>query len=215
MRSILCILLLTTATASAGTEYRAIALEGGGRIVLSHGDVARADFVKGDARYTDIKVEGGKLVVENCRRACPRGYEMELAVTARDIDALSVRDGGTIEARGSFPEQPALSAAVSEGGAIDVRAMAARDVAASINSGGGIYTAPRARLTASVSHGGHVAYWGTPDVRRSVNDGGIVAPGRATDAHKPLDEIRPKLAPIPPLPAIPPLPKPAPASGSN
>src|SRR6185295_9055227 len=129
------------------------------------------------------------------RHACPRDYEMVLAVTARGIDALSVRDGGTIEALGAFPEQPALSAAVSEGGAIDARAMTARDVAASVNSGGGIYAAPRASLTASVSHGGHVAYWGSPDVRRSVNDGGVVAPGSAADAHKPLDELRPKLAP--------------------
>src|SRR6185312_896686 len=148
--------------------YHAIALRGGGHIVLRHGAAARVDFVEGSAGYTHVAVEGGELVVENCRDGC----HMTLSVTAPDITALSVRDGGRIEALGEFPEQAAVSAAVAEGGAIDIRAFAARDVTASVNEGGGIYTAPRANLTAAVSHGGHIAYWGSPTVRQSVSDGG-------------------------------------------
>jgi len=214
MRPIVCALLLITTAASAETAYHAIALRGGGHIVLRHGATARVDFVEGSAGYTHVAVEGGKLVVENCRDGCPHGYHMTLSVTAPDITALSVRDGGRIEALGEFPEQAALSAAVAEGGAIDIRAFAARDVTASVNEGGGIYTAPRANLTAAVSHGGHIAYWGSPTVRQSVSDGGAIAPGRPADAHKTLAELQPKLPPLPEppaapkLPPIPPLPEP-------
>jgi len=133
---------------------------------------------------------------------------MELAVTAHDIDALSVRDGGTVEVRGAFPEQASLALAVSEGGAIDGRAMQARDVTASVSQGGGIYAAPRASLTASVSHGGHIDYWGNVKIRQSVADGGVVKPGRVEDATRPLAEIRPKLSPPPAVPKLPEPPKP-------
>ena len=126
MRSIICLLLLTTTAAAAETSYNAIALRGGGHVVLRHGEIARADFVKGDARHTSIAVEGGTLVIVNCPVRCPRDYEMTLAVTAPDIRTLSVRDGGTIEALGDFPEQDGLRALVGEGGAIDGRAMAVR-----------------------------------------------------------------------------------------
>lgn len=207
MRFIACALFLVAIPAQAETAYRAIMLEGGGHTVLRHGDVARVDFIKGDARHTDIRVADGKLMVENCRLECPEGYEMMLAVTVPAIASLSVRDGGAIEALGIFPEQQALSAAVSEGGAIDIRAMPARDVTASVNDGGGIYAAPRASLTASVSHGGHIAYWGDMTVRRSVRDGGAIGPGRASDLHEPLAKLRPKLPPIPPLPDVPPIPR--------
>lgn len=202
MRSIVCFLLLTMTAASAETAYHAIALEGGGHIVLRHGDAARVDFVKGDAAHTAIRVADGKLIVENCRRDCPDGYEMELAVTAPEIAALSVRDGGAIEVQGGFPEQQTLSVSVSEGGLIDVRAMPAREIAASVNQGGNIYAAPRASLAAAVSHGGHIAYWGGAKIRQSVCDGGVIARGRAADARKPFQELRPKLPVIPALPNI-------------
>lgn len=202
MRSIACILLLTATASSAETAYRAIALEGGGHIVLRHGDAARVDFVKGDSKHTDIRVEGGKLVVENCHRDCPDGYRMELEVTAPEITALSVDDGGAIEALGAFPEQPALAVAVSNGGAIDIRAVRAAGLAASVNQGGAIYAAPRASLAASVSHGGHIVYWGNAGIRQSVNDGGVIERGAAADVHKPLEELRPKIPQIPPLPKI-------------
>ena len=73
---------------------------------------------------------------------------------------------------------------------------------ASVDQGGAIYVMPRSKLTASVSHGGQIAYWGSPRVERSVNDGGVIGPGSAQDAHKPLEDFRPKL---PALPDIPPL----------
>lgn len=202
MRSIVCLLLLTTTAASTETTYNAIALDGGGHIVLRHGDTARVDFLEGDAGHTKIRVEDDKLIVENCRFGCPRDYEMTLAVTAREIAGLSVRDGGTIEAQGVFPEQQALGVAVRDGGAVDIRAMQAREIAASVDEGGTIYAAPLASLAANVSHGGHIAYWGNIAVRRSVHDGGVVEPGRAADAHKPLAELRPKLPSIPALPSI-------------
>ena len=205
MRSIICFLLLTTAATAAETNYHAISLRGGGHVVLRHGVTARTDFVKGDARYTSVAVKDGTLVIVNCPTRCPRDYEMTLAVAAPDIRILSVRDGGAIEALGDFPEQDGLRVAVGEGGAIDGRAIAARAVTASVDQGGAIYVMPRAELTASVSHGGQIVYWGNPKVTRSILDGGVIRLGSAQDAHKPLEDIRPKLPPLPALPDIPPL----------
>jgi hypothetical protein len=85
---------------------------------------------------------------------------MVVEVTTPEIDALSVSDGGSIRSQGGFPGQAAIEARVHSGGAIDIRALDAADVTASVAQGGLIFTRPGRRLSARVEHGGGITYWG-------------------------------------------------------
>ena len=123
----------------------------------------------------------------------------------RRSPSISVSNGGTLQSLGAFPAQAAIKAHVEQGGRIDIRSIVADTVDASVYSGGGIFTNPRKTLTAAVTSGGAITYWGDARVKRSVRDGGVVQRGTPGDATKPLPEMGsdlPAIPPIPPVPAI-------------
>jgi hypothetical protein len=188
--------------------FRSIELRHGGHVIVRHGAVQRVSMLEGDPRCAAVGVGSDeRLVIESSGRACHGGRSMLIEVVTPQIAALYVSNGGTLQTRGGFGGQPSLEAAVEQGGTIDMRSIAADNVEASVNSGGRIFTNVRTALTADVTSGGLVAYWGSVrDVNRVIRHGGVVGRGKAEDADKPLSEMGPDLAPIPPIPALPALP---------
>ncbi len=192
----LAILLLALQTAG----FHAVELRGGGEVVVRHGAGQRVSLVEGDRRTTRIGVVGGRLVIDRCAVHCPRGYRLRVEVVTPSLTALSVADGGSLEAARGFPAQPNVAAGVSSGGVLDIRALAAEDVTASVANGGLIFTRPARRLNAAVAQGGAITYWGDPAVTRSIRQGGVVARGAAADEGRPLAELHPRPPAIPRLP---------------
>jgi hypothetical protein len=195
--------LLAMIAAAQTAPFDAIALSGGGEVIVRQGPVHEVRLVAGDARYTRVAVEAGRLSIEHCRHGCPRFYRLTAEVTAPRVSALSVTDGGVIRVRAGFSPQATAAASVRDGGAIDMRALAAADVTASIAQGGMVFTRPGRSLEAAVQQGGRVTYWGTPIVHSAVEQGGVVVRGNAADASRPLGDLSPHLPPIPPLPRLP------------
>jgi len=178
--------------------FRSITLRGGGEVVLRHGPVQKVVVLQGDPAVAQIVVNAGRLRIENCHLKCPDRHRLRVEVTSPVISGVSVGDGGTVRAVGAFPAQRSLGAAVSQGGGVDLRALPAAHVAASVDSGGRILVRADQTLSASVRQGGIVAYWGRPRVTRAIEGGGVVTEG--TD-----QEIAPLAAPIAPVAPIPPL----------
>jgi hypothetical protein len=58
-----------------------------------------------------------------------------------------------------------------------------------VEHGGRILTVPQASLLATVTQGGAIIYWGDPQVRSSIQHGGVVQEGTADDIDAPLSEI--------------------------
>lgn len=179
--------------------FRSITLRGGGEVVLRHGAVQKVVVLQGS--LPRIAVNGGRLRIENCETSCAEGHDLRVEVTSPAITGVSVGDGGVIRALGAFPPQRSLGAAVSSGGGVDLRALPADHVAAEVDSGGRILVRAQKTLSASVRHGGIVAYWGRPRVTRNVPDRGVVTEGSDEDVAQ-MNEQHP-IAPIPPLPPAP------------
>jgi Putative auto-transporter adhesin, head GIN domain len=207
--------LSATALASSGAaptvipvaQFRSVELHDGGNVIVRHGPTQRVTILMGDSRYTRIRVAGGqRLVIEKCQPDCPSDYQHRVEVITPEISAVSVSNGGTVQSVGAFPAQAAITAAVEQGGTVDIRSIPADAVDASVDSGGRIFTTPRMTLAATIVSGGGITYWGDPRVKRAVRDGGVVAKGTRADAGKPLSELNPPLAALPPIPPIAPIP---------
>jgi hypothetical protein len=186
-------------------HFRSVALQNGGDVILRHGPAQRVTVLKGSARCTQIRVVEEQLEIDNHNGDCPRHERIQIEVVTPQLVGVSVTSGGLLRSIGTFPVQLELAAAVEQGGTIDVRSIAADDVAASVYSGGRIFTSPRKTLAATVLSGGGITYWGDVRVRKSVRDGGVVSRGAAEDAGKPLSEWNLAPPPIPPLPPTPPI----------
>ena len=128
-------------------------------------------------------------MIDRCPDGCPSGYRLEVEIVTPEIGALSVRDGGWLRSAGTFPKQASLAVAVESGGILDMRSMNVDAVTAAVQHGGRILTEPRETLTAAIAQGGAVIYWGNPDVRRSIQHGGVVSRGKAADRGRPFEEI--------------------------
>lgn len=186
MRSSLCILsvlLLGTASASA-TDIRAqsfdgISISGGGHVVLKYGSSPRITLIKGSTEYTSFKFKrGGSLEIEACNTRCPEHYDLEIeAVTPNIVTAIAVKNGGKIESATGFPGQGEISIAVSGGGEIDVRNIAADQVNAAVNGGGNETVSAKNQLNAAVNGGGEIVYFGDPEVAQAVSSGGNIRRG--------------------------------------
>ncbi len=192
----LSILLLAAQTAS----FHEVELRNGGEVVVRHGAEPSVSLVEGDRRTTRINIAGGRLVIDRCAVRCPRGYRLRVDVVTPSLTALSVSDGGSLQAGRGFPRQANVAASVSSGGVLDIRALPVEDVTASVAHGGLIFTRPARRLAAAVAQGGAITYWGDPDVTRSIRQGGVVARGEAADEARPLADLHPRVPPIPRLP---------------
>jgi hypothetical protein len=168
--------------------FTSIQVPHGGHLVVRPGPASRVTFVQGSPEFTRVAVNGGVLVIDKCREGCPRRYRFELEVTMPSITRLSLANGGRIQTQGSFPRQQDFSVAVSHGGLIDVRSMAVDRVTATVEQGGSILTVPRASLMARVSNGGVITYWGEGRVTSSIQKGGVVQKGEASEINLPLSD---------------------------
>ena len=198
---------MTAQTVVPVAPFQSIELHRGrGHVLVRHGQTQRVTIVDGDLQFTRVRLDDGRLIIENCKPDCPRGYRLRLEVITPELASVSVSNGGMVQSVGSFPVQTAIEADVENGGMIDIRSIAADTVDASVDSGGAILTNARQTLTATIDSGGNITYWGDPRVRRSVRDGGVVKRGAPQDAQKPISEFRHDVIPIPPIPPTPPVP---------
>ena len=203
--AVACALLLLSSLPSAQTAaqsltpFRSVEMRDGGHVIVRHDQTQRVIFLKGTPDYTRVTIASGdRLVIEKCKSKCPRGYELEIAILVPELTALSVANGGRIESLGSFPRQAEIGVTVSNGGAIDMRSIPVGRVTASVVSGGAIFAKPLTVMVASVVQGGSITYWGDARVTSWIEHGGVVAKGTASDADKPLSELNPRIAPVPP-----------------
>ena len=180
--------------------FRSIALSDGGHVTVRHGDAQGVRVIAGEAA---IAVDGTQLRIAR-RRASEHRERLEVEVVAPALDALWVENGGRLVLAGDFPRQPSLAVAVSNGGALDARALAADRVTASVAQGGMIFARPLARLDAAVSHGGAITYWGDPQVQRAISHGGVVQRGDEEDTERTLEAMMPSRPKAPAAPEPPP-----------
>jgi hypothetical protein len=172
-----------------------------GHVVIRSAPTQRVTLLKGSLAYTRVAVtDAGVLVIDKCNVHCPRGYELEVEIQVPSVSRVSLANGGWIRSQGTFVLQTDLTARVAHGGTIDVRSMAVDRVTASVEQGGRILTVPRGSLFARVNQGGVITYWGNPQVRSSVQHGGVVDRGSANEINLPLGEVGPAL--LSPLTAI-------------
>ena len=192
---------LAAQTVISVEPFRSIEVRNGANVIVRHGATQRVTILTGSLRSPGVRIKDGeRLVIDNCRREC------QIEVVTPSLSAVSVSNGGTLQSLGTFPAQAAIRAEVEQGGTIDIRSMAPAAVDASVHSGGRIFTNPRETLAGTVTSGGGITYWGAVRVKQTVRDGGAVARGSLADAGKPLSELSPECAAIPPVPPLPPIP---------
>ena len=168
--------------------FTSIELPGGGHVALRPGATHSVTLVKGSPDYTRMTVaDGGRLVIDKCFRKCPRGYRIEVEISAPTVSSISLANGGRIQSLGDFPGQGELVIAVAHGGTVDARSMPAQRVIASVNQGGRILTVPSVSLVATVTQGGAITYWGDAHVRSSITHGGVVTRGNVGEMNLPLE----------------------------
>jgi hypothetical protein len=175
------------------SRFNSIELNGGGTVILRYGQEQRVRLVRGSLKEIDIRVSkgeqirlGGNAIVANRDQliidACRKGKCGETApvveVYTPSMSAVSVKNGGRLEARGAFPLQANVGAAVSSGGTMDLRAMPFSNVGASVSGGGSLLVRAETSLGASVQGGGDIRFWGNPSVGYSISGGGTILPGK-------------------------------------
>ncbi|MEA3081355.1 MAG: hypothetical protein QOD54_1023 [Sphingomonadales bacterium] len=157
------------------SPFRSVELRGGGDVEIVPGPVQRVILLTGSTAFTSFTVEhGGKLRIDACNSRCPRNYPLHIRIETPRMPDVAIRAGGKIVAGRSFAPMREISAAVSAGGTIDLRALVADDVSAAVNAGGDIYVRPRLSLSAAVNAGGDIHYSGRPRVSMAVSNGGDV-----------------------------------------
>ncbi|HJU68446.1 MAG TPA: hypothetical protein VJ650_09365 [Gemmatimonadaceae bacterium] len=186
--------------------FRSVELRHGGKVILRYGPTQRVTFLKGsrdDARVTIAS--GDALVIEKVKSKGRPRRELEIEILTPELARVSIAHGGMIESTGSFPRQVAIEASVDNGGTIDIRSMAVGSVAASVLSGGRIFTKPITRIAATVVEGGNITYWGDARVTSSIERGGVIERGDPSDADRPVSEMGFSIAPVHTIPAPPPI----------
>ncbi len=192
-------------------SFSSVELRNGGTVNLIRGPSQRVTLLEGDPDQVAIAIGAdGRLVIDRCPKHCERRRDLKVEVETPGVARIAVAEGGTIQSRGDFPLQAEIAVGVSQGGTIDIRSMPVANVTASVFSGGRIFTRTESNLSAEVEQGGNVTYWGDPVVESSIQFGGVVVRGIATDIDRPLADlglagpapIHP-VAPVPPIPAVP------------
>jgi Putative auto-transporter adhesin, head GIN domain len=157
-------------------HFDSVELKGGGDLYIVAGPVQRVTVLNGSSQLTSFRVrrQGQLEIVTACDSRCPHNYNLRIQVESPQVPDVAVSQGGTIVAQRGFGLQQQISAAVSEGGTIDLRAVEAESVSAAVNAGGDIFVRARESLSAAVHNGGDVHYSGHPAVSMAVSGGGDV-----------------------------------------
>jgi len=194
------------------SSFSSVELRNGGTVNLIHGQSQRVTLLKGDPESIGITIgDDGRLVIDRCPKRCQHRHALEVEVVTPALTAVAIAEGGTIQSRGDFPYQPQIEVAVSQGGIIDIRSMAAASVTASVYSGGRIFLKALTDLSAKVEQGGLITYWGDATVTSSVRNAAGVSKGNPADADKLLAEFFPEHASVPAVPVVPAVPAVQPA----
>ncbi|MFC3712120.1 M56 family metallopeptidase [Sphingoaurantiacus capsulatus] len=150
-------------------RVEALALNGGGEVILRHGARSQVRFLGGNPAAAKLNVSNDNLSISGGAN----GLKLELTVPS--IEAISIRGGGVVVARGEFPPTRDLAIAVHGGGVVETDAIKAHEVAAAIRGGGEIRTRVEHELAASVTGGGDINYRGDPrEVARAIEGGGTI-----------------------------------------
>jgi len=160
--------------------FSAVKLEGGGHVVIRHGDVQQVRLLQGSTQFTRFIVDRDNpdtLHIYACNNDCPHHYDLQIEITTPRIEALAIAGGGSIDGDGSLSGLRELTLAVDGGGRIDTRAVDSGAVTAAVHGGGHIKARARNALTAAVEGGGTIEYWGNPRVTQVVQGGGRVERG--------------------------------------
>lgn len=187
--SVVLLAPLPAQSTGATEPFTSIEIPGGGHVALRPAPTHSVALVRGSPDYTRVSVTDGRLVIDKCFRKCPRGYRLEVEISAPTVSSISFANGGRLQSLGDFPGQSELVLALAHGGTVDVRSMPARRVIASVNQGGRILTAAHVSLVATVNQGGAITYWGDAQVTSSIRHGGVVTRGNAGERNLPLSEI--------------------------
>ncbi|HJQ40345.1 MAG TPA: DUF2807 domain-containing protein [Thermoanaerobaculia bacterium] len=181
MRTLLIALALTSSAAAQTVvpvgPFRSVELQNGGHVTVRYAATQRVTLLSGSPRCARVRVDDGQRLVINNTGCHGDHQRLEVEVLTPVVAAAAVSNGGRLETDGAFPAQAELEVHVEQGGMLDVRAIAADVVDASVDSGGRIFTHARRTLTANVYSGGGITYWGDPRVTQSVQDGGAVMRG--------------------------------------
>ena len=154
--------------------FDSVQLRGGGSVVVRPGP-QRVIIISGSTQFTELRVDHrGQLRIDACDGRCPRNYDLRIEIHSPTVPDLAINGGGSIVAAPGFAPQGQLSAAVSGGGQIDARALAASKVSAAVNGGGEVLTGNSSSLSAAVNGGGLIQYSGNPHVSSAVRGGGAV-----------------------------------------
>ena len=138
--------------------FTSVELRNGGTAILRYGASQRVTLIKGSLTCTEVTVAGGeRLIIDTGKNDCPRGYELEIDIVTPNIKGLAVANGGLLQSLGNFPGLTAISVAVNQGGAIDLRSITVQSVTAAVRSGGRILVRPQTSLVASVADGAAAA----------------------------------------------------------
>ena len=158
--------------------FKTVQLRGGGKVVVRPGAAQRVTILNGSTQFTRVRVdERGQLKIDACNERCPRHYDLQVEVLSPRAPDAAVSGGGAITFAPGFGSQGQFSAAVSGGGTVDARAIAAASVSAAVNGGGRVLAGRTQHLSAAVNGGGEVRYAGSPHVSSVVNGGGVVRRG--------------------------------------
>ncbi len=99
--------------------FRSVALHSGGHVILRHAREQKVTLLEGSPDHSRVTVvEGDRLVIDRVAGRRPRDYRLTVEVLTPDVDGIVVLDGGAIEARGAFPLQQTVRAAVEHGGTV-------------------------------------------------------------------------------------------------
>jgi hypothetical protein len=187
--------------------FTSVELRNGGKAILRYGASQRVTLIKGSLDCTEVTVvNGDRLIIDTGKKDCPRGYELEIEIVTPIIKGLAVANGGLLQSLGDFPGHTAISAAVNQGGVLDVRSISVQSVTAAVKSGGRILAKPQSSLVASVADGGVITYWGNATVTSSIRHGGIINKGTAAEADEAVSDLNPCVSAAPSIPGAPPVP---------
>ena len=108
-------------------HFDLVELNGGGEVTVVPGPVQRVTLLSGSTQFTSFRVvRGGKLeIATRCNAACPQRYDLRIRVESPRVPDVAIKAGGAIVAGRGFAPQREIGAAISAGGTIDLRAVAA------------------------------------------------------------------------------------------
>ena len=166
--------LAAPADIAVATPFEAVALKGGGELIVRRGSAHRVQVLRGDPAALEVTSTRRNGLTIRCRPNACRSRTPQVLVIAPEISALAVDGGGRIIVERGFAPQSKVALAVHGGGQIDSSQLGANSVAAAVVGGGSILAFARSSLAASVLGGGLIRYLGDPTVTTAIQGGGAV-----------------------------------------